>query len=479
MSIYKYIFDSNITFQENIAIKTNNIEVTYNELNTYIKNGSAFFQENNFLLGQRVLLLLPNCMEFIVAFFAVTNCGGAAVLSDIKLNDELVSIIKETNPNWVITDDNGLKKIKELNEKSEFLSSIDMSIITTKDFREVYQSSRSYTDKLINIDLPAMILYSSGSTGKPKGVINSHRSLIKAVDNYVKTVSLNFADKLVAVTPFYHSYAFGSCMLAGLYSGSCLLVMNTFHPKKLLEMIHNEQATVFHAVPYMYNILSEHLVERESCLSSLRLCISAGSPMTKSLAETFYQLSGKIIHQEYGSSETGTIAINLSEDINLNIQSVGRPLNKVNIRVVKTENEFIGNIQVRNTGKAIGYLSGELFSDEWYETGDLGFLSEDGYLYIKGRSKRLINISGLKVNPAEIEEIILAHPNVREVLVRGVSHPDYGEIVEAQVVRRDENLTAEELIKFCQKKIALYKVPKLVTWIDSLPKSDTGKFRYS
>ncbi|GIQ63894.1 hypothetical protein PACILC2_24620 [Paenibacillus cisolokensis] len=186
-----------------------------------------------------------------------------------------------------------------------------------------------------------------------------------------------------------------------------------------------------------------------------------------------------MIHQEFGSSETGTIALNLHEDPDLNIESVGTPLANVRVQVIKDRSQGTETIQVKSEGLSIGYLGEKPFLRDWYTTGDIAEIGENGYIYIKGRINRIINIGGMKVNPLEVEKCLLSHPSIKEVMVKGVPHSDFGEVIEALVVRKNTYLNEEELIKFCRSRIALFKVPQIIRFVNTLPKTGLGKTKYN
>lgn len=486
MSIFQKVFSHLDESAHKTALICSGVTITYSQLVNSIKNFSKCLLTYGPLQGVKVLILLPNCPEFISAFFAVTYLGGIAVLADTKLNDELLGICEENGIKLVITDLAGEEKMKRLwsrdaangpgcnEDNSRLLIPRDLRIFDNYSMNEIAETEfpQEFCSKP---DDMAMILYTSGSTGRPKGVINTHKTLEEALKNYIGTLQISTSDRLVAVTPFFHSYSFGSCMLAGLASGSILLIHQSFQPRLVMKLITEEKATIFHGVPYMYNLMIQHFDKEQYSFKSIKYFICAGAPLTRDVAENFYSLTGKVIHQEYGSSETGTIALNLSDQLDKQIISVGHPLKNVQARLKYEDNTDLGVIQINSPGKSIGYVNDGKFDSEWYTTGDLGRIDEDGYIYIIDRMKRLINIAGLKVSPAEVEKCLQGHPEVVDVVVNGIKHQDFGEVVEALVIRRSTKLTEYDLIKFCQERLALYKVPKIIRWVESLPKSGTGK----
>lgn len=482
MPIFSYIFNVADKLPLQYAIKTSGEKITYSELIFRVRQMAGLLHARGFKSHDRVMIFLPNCAEFIIGFFAIVYAGGTAVLADIKYKREIIDIINENNISLVITDSSGqeaiTKTIKDIDNPLKSIQFID------RDDFKLYKSL-PINDTFINFSCPniedkdeALILYTSGSTGKPRGVINTHETLQGALENYIQTFKIAHNDKLLAVTPFFHSYAFGSCMLAGLASGATLLVMESFIPRQVLNLIKNEKATIFHGVPYMYNLFLKYDNTDPTCFDSIRMCISAGAPLMEDIARAFYKQTCKIIHQEYGSSETGTIALNLNDDIDMNIKSVGKPLNHVEVKIEKEQNEEIGIIQIKSPGMSIGYVGSKPFKKGWYETGDLGVKNSDGYIFISGRKKNVINIAGTKVNPIEVEQVLLKHPGVADACVWGVYHADLGEIIEALVVKQDCDLQKIDLLSHCQKYLSLVKLPRRINWVDQIEKTGLGKVKH-
>ncbi len=485
MSIYNKVFGKIHDYYDRTAIKFFERSISYLQLNNAINYFSQRLKNSGIVYGEKVLLFLPNYPEFIISFFSITNIGGVAVLVDVKLNEEVYKVCIENNIKIIITDYIGRTKFNKLDEgleKSKYSSLSNLEFLCIEDLKllshdsdntyNIYKQGNKYH---VNEEDAAIILYTSGSTESPKGVINTHKTLQAALENYLATLPLSSTDKLIAVAPFFHSYSMGSCMLSGLAVGGTLLLQHSFQPRKILRLIDEEKATVFQGVPFMYSLMIQQFDTTTYSLNTLRFCISAGAPIQEKVMRNFYELTGKVIHQEYGSTETGTIALNLSTDLEKNINSVGKALRNVEVRIKKEKTAEYGIIQVKSQGKSIGYLGGPMFDLEWYSTGDIGEIREDGYIYILGRAKKLINVAGVKVNPNEVENILRKHPQVKDVLVSGAAHPDFGEVVSAIIVRKCNFVYEEELILFCQKHLALHKVPKIIKFVEELEKSSTGK----
>lgn len=467
--IYNTIFDNKNNQGYKLALKTKNKNITYEMLERDIRGFANYLLKKGIHQGDRVLLLLNNRTEFIITYFATVLIGGVIVLVDTKFNQEINEIIETNKIKLIVTD-------KEREEKVPYITKIKRIIVDEEGVFFTGEADENLTNYLqsnkFKEDDLAVILYTSGSTSRPKGVLNSHRNIEESLKNYTATLPLNSDDIFIGVTPFFHSYCMGSCMLVALYLGATLLLADRFIPRQVLKMIQNNKATVFHGVPFMYKILSEQA--RNYNLSSLRLCISAGSQLDEKILNDFYNATYKVIHQEYGSSETGTIAVNLSDDLECATKYVGKPLKNVDIELVPIEGAKMTVSKIKSKAIAQGYVNGETFDGKGYLTQDLCEII-DGYICIKGRQNRFINITGLKVNPMEVEECLKSHPSISDAFVRGVKSECLGDIVEALVVKRGCTLMSKDVIDFCKQRLASYKIPTIITWVDEIEKSGMGK----
>ncbi len=454
-----------------IACKTAEEAITYGELKKRIKSFASYLISGGCRAGDRILIWQNNSIEQLVSYFGVNLIGGIAVLADTKLKQEMEDIIKDNNITLLLTTRKQRDNLKaadalqtvfaeEAGGREEFPADLQ-SYLERQDFQE---------------DQLSTVLYTSGSAGKPKGVLNTHRNLEEALKNYGETMDFTWKDKFIGVTPFFHSYAFDSCMLVALYRGAQLLLMSSFVPSKVLLTIQEEEATVFHGVPFMYQLMNDQLDASYYDLSSLRVCVSAGSRLNPDCLRRFNQLTGLVIHQEYGSTETGTIAINLSNDVEKAVNYVGKPLQNVDCKLIPCDEDGNRTLMIISKGISAGYMGELPFEREGYLTQDICVI-EDDYIRIKGRADRLINITGLKVNPVEVERCLKQHPDIGDAFVKGRKSENFEEAVEAFVVKKRESLTEKELADYCRKNLAAYKVPSCITWVEQIEKSGLGKPR--
>lgn len=449
-----------------IAISYRNCHISYANLYRKIVAAASKLMQLGVKENDRVLLFLPNSINYVVYFFAIEILNATAVLCDIKFEDEVKTVVNDCNVHTIITDSMSIKKLLEKDLNVQCIVNVDI------ESTDVVYDNISFVN-IDDMDRVAMILFTSGTTGKVKGVCNTYATILAAVEHYTNTLSITDNDIMIGVIPFYHSYGFGSCLMAGLSQGAHIILHDKFNPNIILRDIYSYQATIFHGIPYMYDLMSKQIKSGENQLSSLKYCISAGAPLTRGIAETFYELTGYVIHQEYGSTETGTISLNLSEDLEKNIVSVGKPLVGVQLQIQDDA------ILVSSGSIAKGYI-GDIktpFLSENYNTYDMGYLDDQGYIHISGRQKRMMNIDGLKVNADQVEKIIKQHPEIIDAHVTYNKDDTDKEYIVAYVIKSNKELTEKGLVTYCQNHMAAYKIPKVIHWVDHLNKSSLGKVR--
>lgn len=470
-NIYNKIFDNKRGLEKEALVTEKSEHISYQSLIQRIDEMDTILKVTELIHNQRILIFLNNSENFIIYLFAILKNGGIAVLADTKLNHELLPILKENNIKLIVTDTNGENKLTTLLNKDDFcfngkIKNVELDSNEKSSHINVYQEVNTQKDDV------AVLIYTSGSTNIPKGVEYTHDSISCALDNYLNTVPIDPSDILLGVTPFFHSYALGSCLFSSLSSGATLIPMEHFNPRKVLKAMDRFKITIFHGVPYMFMLLTRHYKSIYN-LNSLRYCISAGSNLDDNISKRFKNLTGKAIHQEYGSTETNTISINLN--IVPGNNSVGQPLSGVKVQLVKDEETNVDLIFISSKALARGYVNEPPFTGEWYNTGDMAEIDNEGHIFLKGRQKRLINISGLKLNPQEVEELLNAHPKIDDSLVKGIVDDDYGEIVEAQIVVNTNDYNMEEFRRYCLDKLAAYKVPRHFLVVKEINKSTLGK----
>lgn len=341
---------------------------------------------------------------------------------------------------------------------------------------------------------PILIMYTSGTTGLPRGAVYSHGTWIEDTKTYVMATSIQTEDKYVMMMPLFHIGG-TKVMWSYFYVGGCIVLLSTFDAEATLKAIQDEKATDIHVVPTHLPVLWGRPNFKKYDLSSLKRIWYAASPMPFEMLKQGLDLWGPIFVQGYGSTETGPVCcclrteehkvVGLSEKEQQRLKSCGRPGLGVHVRIVDEAGEDIDPYQ---TGEII--ITGNTAMGFWQKpeetmarvkngfvyTGDMGYYDERGYIYIVDRKNDMIITGGENVFPREVEEILYGHLAVKEAAVIGVPDEKWVERVHAVLVCKEGmQLTEKEVIDFCRAKLAKFKAPKTVEFMDSLPKNPAGK----
>lgn len=444
----KHIFQK--SSYKNPAVIFDKEVYNYKDLSERINNLSVGLSSIGIKSGDHIAILLSNCPEFIISFFANWQIGAISVPLDTRLNiEELNRIFKKLRITALITNTRLLSLLQKKHIKLKYImvkgdpASKEYISLDKILHKETGASFKTLPETKILCQL------SSGSTGPPKFIYRTGKSLLQEAKNFSSGIALCPKDRVLCVLPLVHSYALCTIMLSSLYSGASFFLEQEFLPHKILELIQQNRITIFPANPFIYEILAKIYQDKKFNLDSLRLCISGGAPLREETFSKFRRLYNKAISQLYGLTEVGAVAINYPFNSN-KIDSVGKPLVRGKVKVHRGE-----------------ILLGDL------KSGDLGKIDKDGYLYIQGRKNDIINVAGSKIYSQEVEKVILSHPSVREAVVLGVDY-EYGQLVKAFVVQEGK-IKAEELINYCKRSLSQYKIPRIIEFRKELPKTVTGK----
>jgi long-chain acyl-CoA synthetase len=332
----------------------------------------------------------------------------------------------------------------------------------------------------------AVILYTSGTTGTPKGAELTHENLLRNCQVARSLFDLGAEAVTLGALPLFHSFGQTCGLNATVLGGGTLTLIPRFDPARALEIIERDRVTIFEGVPTMYGGML-HVPDRERYdVSTLKLCASGGAAMPVELMRGFEQAFGCKVLEGYGLSETSPVASFNHPDRERKPGSIGTPIEGVEMKVVDDRDEEVaqgevGEIVIRGHNVMKGYwqrpeATAEALRGGWFHTGDMARIDEDGYFFIVDRKKDMIIRGGFNVYPREIEEVLYEHPAVREAAVIGVPDEQYGEEVAAAVaLKEDAEVSAEELREFVKGNVAAYKYPRVVFFVDELPKGPTGK----
>jgi len=332
-----------------------------------------------------------------------------------------------------------------------------------------------------------LIVYTSGTTGKPKGAMLTFANLQFAINTYPKRLEITEKDSLLAVLPLCHLYGLLVVLLGTIVQTASMVVLKEFDPVKVLDLIEKESITATPMVPTMYQFISLELEKAPRKLPSLRLGMCGGAAIPPELHKKVEQQLGVQILEGWSLTEASVIST-LNPIGKPKYGSVGPTFPGIDIGAFNDKGERlpageenVGELCMQGPNVMAGYYGNKAATDEsiidgWLHTGDLGYLDQDGYVFVVGRSKEMIIRGGMNIYPREIEAVILRMPEVKEVAVLGVPCQFMGERVKACVVLREGKELSEEAVKeFCGKVMAEYKVPRIVQFLDAIPKNSTGK----
>lgn len=460
----------------------------------------------------RVIVSMPNRVEVFLSYSGTWKAGGIVTPIIFLLQaDEIRHILSDCHPRFIITSFELLPKIKEAAEGIESVEKIivageipenEKTDVRLYSFDEFYKKGSGFEIEDMKEDELSVILYTSGTTGKPKGVMLTHSNLHDNVLNLKKTrenYEVDFADgSVLSCLPLAHAY--GLFLMAGGWMGKGKgIVMSWFDPEEVFETIEKYKVDAFPGVPTMLIYLLNHPTADKYDTSSVRVWASAAAPLPQEVKDAFEKKFGGVILQGYGLTEsTAATCITPPGMTSRPANCVGKPIDNVVVKIVDDEGnelprvkpeqfanppeECIGEISIKGKGVMKGYYNmpeetAKVLHDGWLRSGDVGYLDEEGYLYISERKRDLIIRGGLNIYPKDVEEILVQHPAVMEVAVIGVPDPLYVEDVKAFVVLRFgvEKPTEQELLEFCKQRLAKFKCPKSVEFRAFLPKNPLGK----
>jgi len=468
--------------------------LTYAALDARANRIGNAFLEAGVAKGERVGLLLMNSAEFMEAYFALAKIGAVVVPLNWRLvANELEFILKDSGTRRLVFGDEFLETVADLEARGDRTDVVQWLQVADREslapFAESYRLFRDRAPdhapetRAVDDDL-LYIMYTSGTTGLPKGVMHSHNTALWGMLTIAATTYYREDERYLACLPMFHVGAL-TPLTVNVYRGATSVVMRTFDPLRAWQLIEEERLTSGLAVPAMLNfMLQVPNLERFDC-STLRWCMSGAAPVPVSLIEAYAQ-RGIEIHQVYGLTEScGPACLIDGENALKKVGSTGKAFFHTDIRVVNEAgvdcppNEP-GEVLVRGPHVMLGYwnqpeATAETIVDGWLHTGDVAVLDEDGFVYIQDRIKDMIISGGENVYPAEIENLLVEHPDVVEAAVIGQPSPRWGESPFAIVVSRSGELKESDVIGFCHGKLASYKQPKGVVFVSSIPRNPSGK----
>ncbi|MFZ5597820.1 MAG: class I adenylate-forming enzyme family protein [Bacillota bacterium] len=496
MNLYLKLAEHSQQNPEREALKYYKQRLSYRQLYTMINKLANGLRQMGILPGDRVLLALENCPEFIISYYSIISMGGIVVPVNPQYTiNELGLIMLNALPSAVIT----IKELVPLFQKISEEIEINRGIIVIRQesaegnvhsFNKIMESGEDVfvPDKPAGRDDVIELMYTSGSTGNVKGAMLTNYGLYSNAATFAQLCKITPADRSLLIAPAYHAAAQTCVMNSTLVAGATLVVEDSWKgPEKLLDTLQGEKITFYFGPPTMYALLVKYPHIDRYDLSSWRIAFTGAAPTPPEVFKRFEEKFSIKLYEGYGLTETSPVISFMVPGENTNkVGSVGKPIPGVEIRIVDYEDHEIptnqiGEIIVKGPNIMKGYYNRPeetnwIMRNGWFHTGDLGYIDEDGYLYIVDRKKDLIIRGGLNIYPGEIEEVLYSHPAVFDAAVTGVPDPIMGEEVMAFMSLRENcHITPEEIKEFCADKLARYKIPKYIRFVENLPKTTSGK----
>ena len=445
--------------------------------------------------GDRVAIVAANNWFFVVTYLAVLGVGAVAVpLNPSSPTAELRDELSAIGARFAFVGPSGRNAFAGLGQGATALEQIivpeGVDLAGARSFEELLSREPAPLVDRADSDL-AVLIFTAGTGGSPKAAMLTHGSLRANLDQMQRHPgrALNSTDVSFGVLPMFHIFGLNVLLDLSLLAGASVVLVERFDPTSALDTISDHGITLVAGAPPMFQawVNSDAAQATAATFRSVRLFVSGAAPLSAEVSVAFDARFGKPIYEGYGLTEasptvTSSVAGGLAKP-----GSIGVPLPGVDVRLVDVEGDDAlegdeGEIWVRGPNVFAGYWQNNeatraaLTPDGWLRTGDIAVADDDGYLFIVGRAKDLIIVSGFNVYPAEVEEAIGEHPGVAEVAVVGVPHPHTGETVKAFVVTADGyHLEEDQLVEFCAGRLARYKCPTKVTFVKELPHGTAGK----
>lgn len=520
-TMYEFLKESAEKHSGKAAVSFFGKETTYDELFVKAERFAAALSKMGVHEGDKIILLLPNCPQFIIAYLAILRLGAVVVMANpLNVERELIYKFNDCGAETIITLDVlsfRINKVKrevatlkhiiytKLTHEMPFPINLIFPIVTRgqtpkpeiekddktfimKDMLKTTAEPPAFESLKVAPDDLAVLIYSGGTTGVSKGIMLSHYALITNAMQIRSWGEVNTDDSFLLVLPMFHGFGMSVGLNTTLSVGGRIILLPKFDPKLMLDTVKKTKPTFFAGVPTMYIALKEYSEFDKYDLSCFRGMFCGAAPLAAEVQKEFEELSGAPMIEGYGLTEIVTaISCNPMHGVRKN-GTVGIPFPDIDCKIVDLETGEKevgvgeeGELILKGPDLMLGYLNlpeetAKTLRDGWLYTGDICTKDEDGYISIVDRKKDLIIVSGFNVFPREIDEVLLQHPKVVDGVAVGLPHAKKGEFIKAYVVAKEgETLQPDELIAFCKERLTPYMVPKAVEVRDELPKSMIGK----
>lgn len=473
------------------------LDLTHAQLQHLVDHAASLLVASGVTPGDVVALTFPNTVEFVIMFLAVIRCRAtAAPLNSAYTSEEFEFYLSDSESKLLITSQEGIQSAQAAASKLNIPHVSATLDVETKTITLSSSNTESNVDSVAGIvnyssDV-ALFLHTSGTTSRPKGVPLTQLNLASSVLNIKSVYRLTESDSTVVVLPLFHVHGLLAGLLSSLVSGAAVALpaAGRFSASTFWQDMITYNATWYTAVPTIHQIiLGRHLSKPEPAYPKLRFIRSCSASLAPSILDRLEEVFGAPVLEAYAMTEASHLMASnpLPEDGEHKAGSVGRSVGQE--MAVLDENGVVqpagvnGEVCIRGPNVTKGYKNNSeanksAFQFGWFHTGDVGFFDSDGYLHLVGRIKELINRGGEKISPIEVDAVLLAHPDVAQAVAFGVPDEKYGEEINCAIIpREDSDIDEAEVLRYCKKNLASFKVPKKVFVTDSVPKTATGKIQ--
>lgn len=493
-----YLISRSATYyKDKIAVIDKEKSYSFQEVHEHSNALARSLKSLGLKKGDRIAVMFNNCIYFVISDFALSKSGLVRTPINPRLTEsEIEYVLKDSGARAILCDKDFCHSIVQLQKK---LPDLDFVIANDSDSPDMLTIEKAIEKELKDDFLvetedsdPYQILYTSGTTGKPKGAIISYRSRLMTINNvFADELTIKPDDRMLHFASLSHGS--GSKVLPHFIKGAVNVVFNNFSPQLFFEVVEKHKITSTFMVPTMLGMLLEFEGKSKYDIHSLKNILFSGSPIPNEMLKRALKEFGPILVQVYALTEAPNPVLVLPKEEYLNhnyneqlLESTGREVTNVQVRIVNDLDEpvginQVGEIIIGGSNIMTGYWNNpdatkETIKDGWLFTGDLAYKDEQGYVYIVGRKKDMIITGGYNVYAREVEEVLYQIEGIKEAAVFGVPDVKWGETVVAYIVTENENMTEEDVLNYCKRFLAGYKKPKIVQFIDRLPKNANGKF---
>jgi len=448
---------------------------TYSQFLQWVDQAACAFQAQGITPGERVGLMLFNQKEFLVCFFALRKIGAVVVPINIQmLPQDIAYVIQNAGMRQLVIADSFYPLLKQMPLNFIVVGETQEGALSYEQFLKASSGDSQAVDQ--DPDQLAFLIYTSGTTGYPKGVMLSENNVTSNMAGFREVIHFYETDRMVLALPLFHAYGL-IVSLTCLMVGGTITLVPKFHPKKIVEAMVSEKATILPLVPTLFTVILDLVEKTGAADNDLRFAVSGGAALPAPLLEKIEATLQAPVIEGYGLTETAPVLAVNDPQVGSIPGCVGKPLPNVQIKIVD------GEILAKGPNIMLGYYNmpeetqAVMTEDGWFRTGDLGHLDAKGRLYISGgRKKDLIIKAGENISPVPIETVLYAMEGIREAAVIGLPHEKLGEEIVACIsLCEGQTLSPQDILRHCRTLLAPIHVPGEVVIMDELPKNPGGK----